>query len=59
MARQLEYQELKDALDEGVNSLHKWYGCVDSTSPGYFICLGMFFNLSFLGSVTDTVFYRL
>ena len=48
MARQLEYQGLKDALDEGVNSLRKWYGCVDSTSPGCFICLGTFFNLLFL-----------
>ena len=50
MAHQLEYQGLKDALNEGVNSLCKWYGRVDSTSPGYFICLGMFRNLSFLVS---------
>jgi len=48
MARQLEYQGLKNALDEGVTSLRKWYGRVDSTSPGYFICLGTFRNLSFL-----------
>ena len=32
MAHQLKYQGLKDALDEGVKSLHKWYGRVDSTS---------------------------
>jgi hypothetical protein len=38
------HQGLKDALNEGIKSLHKWYGRanVDGTSPAYFICLGMF-----------------
>ena len=40
MADQRKYQGLKDALDEGIKSLHKWHGRVDSTSAGYFICLG-------------------
>jgi hypothetical protein len=47
MAKQPEYQGLKGALDEGVKSLCKWYGRVESTSPGYFICLGKSCNLLF------------
>jgi len=42
MATQPQYQGLKDALDEGIKSLRKWYGRVDGTSPAYFICLGKF-----------------
>ena len=41
MAKKLEYHSLKDALEEGTKSLRKWYGRVESTSPAYFICLGM------------------
>jgi hypothetical protein len=47
MAKKSEYHSLKGALEEGTKSLHKWYGRVDSTSPAYFICLGMFSDLSF------------
>jgi hypothetical protein len=47
MAKQPEYQGLKGALDEGIKSLHKWYGHVESTLPGYFICLGKSRNLLF------------
>jgi hypothetical protein len=41
MANQPQHQGLKPALNEGIKSLHKWYGHVDGTSPAYFICLGM------------------
>jgi hypothetical protein len=47
MASQPEYHGLKDELDEGIKSLHKWYGRVNSTSPAYFICLGKFLYLLF------------
>ena len=47
MAGQRKYQGLKDALDEGIKSLHKWHGRVDSTSAGYFICLGKILYLLF------------
>ena len=40
MAGQHKYQGLKDTLNKGIKSLHKWHGHVDSTSAGYFICLG-------------------
>jgi hypothetical protein len=42
MATQPQHRGLKDALNEGIKSLRKWYGRVDSTSAAYFICLGMF-----------------
>lgn len=45
MAGQQQYQGLRDALNDGVKNLRKWYGRVNSTSPGYFICLGKFFGL--------------
>jgi hypothetical protein len=48
MACQPEYQGLRDALDEGVKSLRKWYRHVESTSPAYFICLGKFRKVLFL-----------
>jgi hypothetical protein len=54
MARQPEYQGLRDALDEGVKSLRKWYGRVESTSPGYFVCLGKCHSLLFWLRADDT-----
>ncbi|KAF8263978.1 hypothetical protein EI94DRAFT_1703590 [Lactarius quietus] len=39
MAGQPACLPLKVALNKGIESLHKWYGWVDSTSPAYFICL--------------------
>jgi hypothetical protein len=47
MATQPQYQGLKGALGKGIKSLCKWYGCVDSTSPAYFICLSKFLYLLF------------
>jgi hypothetical protein len=46
MANQVQHQALKQALNEGVRSLKKWYDRVDGTSsPAYFICLGMSLHL--------------
>jgi hypothetical protein len=43
MAARIQFQGLKDALDEGIESkiesLCKWYGHAEDTSPAYFICL--------------------
>ena len=39
MAMRVQFQGLKDALNEGIESLHKWYGHAEDTSPAYFICL--------------------
>src|ERR1700761_1378559 len=39
MAMRIQFQGLKDALDEGIESLRKWYGRAEDTSPAYFICL--------------------
>jgi len=50
MATRSQYQGLKEALDGGIKSLYKWYGRVDGTSSGYFICLGMFISLIFTNS---------
>jgi hypothetical protein len=38
-----QHHGLKQALDKGVKSLHKWHSRVDGTSsPAYFICLGKY-----------------
>ena len=42
MAGERQYQGLRDALNDGVKNLRKWYGRVHNTSPGYFICLSKF-----------------
>ena len=48
MAGHVQHQSLKEALNEGVGSLLKWYNRVDgSLSPAYFICLGMSFSFCF------------
>jgi hypothetical protein len=39
MAARIQFQGLKDALNEGIESLRKWYGRTEDTSPAYFICL--------------------
>ena len=42
MANNEGHQALNDTLSEGVRGLQKWYDRVDGTSsPAYFICLGM------------------
>jgi len=41
MANHPQHQEMKDALNNGIKTLYKWYGRVDGTSSAYFICLGM------------------
>lgn len=41
MAGQPRYCNVKTAIDEGIQSLKKWYRKVDNTSAAYFICLGM------------------
>jgi hypothetical protein len=48
MAAHPQHWELKEALDEGIKSLRKWYNRVDNTSPAYFICVGMFSHSLFL-----------
>jgi len=40
MIGQPRYREVKVALQEGIESLKKWYHRVDGTSSAYFICLG-------------------
>jgi len=44
MAKHSDQDELKEALENGLESLHKWYGHVDNTSLAYFICVGMYSN---------------
>lgn len=46
MIPQPKFREVKDALQEGIDSLKKWYRHVDSTSATYFICLGTFHFIS-------------
>jgi hypothetical protein len=42
MSTNLQYVGLKDALKNGIKSLHKWHGRTDGTAAAYFICLGKF-----------------
>jgi hypothetical protein len=51
MANESQHQGLKQALNEGVKSLHKWYSRVDGTlSPAYFICLSKYLLSVFMTS---------
>ena len=40
MVYQAQFREVKGAIEEGIESLKKWYRRVDGTSAAYFICLG-------------------
>jgi hypothetical protein len=40
MAAEPQHRELKEALNEGLQSLHKWHARVEDGSRTYFICLG-------------------
>jgi hypothetical protein len=42
MSTNSQYVGLKDTLENGIKSLHKWHGHTDGTAPAYFICLGKF-----------------
>jgi hypothetical protein len=43
MANEPQHHGLKQALNEGIKSLHKWYSRVDgASSPAYFICLSKY-----------------
>ena len=41
MVKQPRYRDVREAINEGIQSLKKWYRKVDNTSAAYFICLGM------------------
>ena len=53
MATQPKYQNVGDAIKEGVQSFNKWYRKVDDTSDAYFICLGRFLSFHFRRSPSD------
>jgi hypothetical protein len=42
MVYQAQFREVKGAIEEGIESLKKWYQRVDGTLAAYFICLGKF-----------------
>ena len=44
MVEQPQYRDVAAPLQEGIESLKKWYHRVDGTSSGYFICLGKIFK---------------
>lgn len=47
MATHPQYRNVRDAINEGVQSFKKWYRKVDDTSDAYFICLGTRFPFRF------------
>lgn len=41
MSTQPRYDEIKEALSDGVEGLKKWFHRAETSSDAYFICLGM------------------
>ncbi|KAF8975247.1 hypothetical protein BDQ17DRAFT_1340044 [Cyathus striatus] len=41
MIAEPRYQEVKDAMAQGVTNLQKWYHHIEDTSSAYFICLAL------------------